>query len=98
MGTNYYLETDFCKGCGKPKKVIHIGKSSCGWKFLFQRQEGLTTINDVKRLIQKGIIRDEYGETISTAQFLDLVESKQKEQHHQGFSVGGYDFIDGDFS
>ena len=32
MGTNYYIK----KKNGGYKDIIHIGKSSAGWKFLFQ--------------------------------------------------------------
>jgi len=39
MGTNYYYKEDIntCKCCGRPEEIkeIHIGKSSCGWNFLF---------------------------------------------------------------
>ena len=34
----YYLHRDFCKCCGKPKEILHIGKQSAGRKFLFQWQ------------------------------------------------------------
>lgn len=98
MGTNYYLETDFCPCCGKPKLSIHIGKASCGWKFLFYKQPCMNNFEEVKQLIHKGLIIDEYHEQICIEEFLKMVESKQKEKSHQGFLIDGYDFTDRPFS
>ena len=35
MGTNYYLQKDYCKSCKRYER-IHIGKSSYGWTFSFR--------------------------------------------------------------
>ena len=40
MGTNYYVK----KKDGSHKDTIHIGKSSAGWKFLFQSVSGFQQI------------------------------------------------------
>jgi len=97
MGTNYYLETDFCPCCGTPKLNIHIGKSSCGWKFLFHKQPCINDFEDVKRIIHRGRLIDEYGSQISTEEFLKMVEVKQQEMEHQGLLIDGYDFMDRPF-
>ena len=62
--------------CGK----IHIGKSSCGWKFLFNWNKGKyynplkTSIND---FLEQHRVVDEYGREIALKAFWDMVESKQ---------------------
>lgn len=35
MGTNYYLRCNCCDHCNR-YDVLHIGKQSVGWKFIFQ--------------------------------------------------------------
>lgn len=35
MGTNYYARVNHCDKCGRVN-IVHIGKSSFGWKFLWQ--------------------------------------------------------------
>lgn len=97
MGTNYYIETDFCKCCGKPKSRIHIGKASASWKFLFHKQPLINNFKDVKELITQGCIINEYGEHISSKEFLNIVEKKQKEQEHGELVIDGYDFCEMDF-
>ena len=87
MGTNYYAVKK------KPRIVkihdeIHLGKSSYGWKFAFQEQEQYHNF--------------EYGRKIKPQELLDLIEEKQKENNPDDFTydknVGGYRFIDSDFS
>jgi hypothetical protein len=62
--------------CGK----IHIGKSSCGWKFLFNWNKGKyynplkASIND---FLEQHRVVDEYGGEIALKAFWDMVESKQ---------------------
>jgi len=36
MGTNYYLHFDVCEHCDRSDHVMHIGKSSAGWRFSFR--------------------------------------------------------------
>lgn len=98
MGTNYYLEKDFCVCCGKPKTVVHLGKASAGWRFLFHKQKELNNIQDVKVLLLNGIVRDEYDTNMSPNLFLKMVEDKQKEkQHENAESIDGYDFLYAEF-
>ncbi len=44
MGTNYYLIYNECKCCNRYDEV-HLGKSSCGWKFTFQSIENFSLKN-----------------------------------------------------
>ena len=59
---------------------VHIGKSSYGWKFLFNWNKGKyydplkTSIND---FLERHRVVDEYGEEIALEAFWDMVESKQ---------------------
>ena len=116
MGTNYYVVPNRPSVHGG----IHIGKSSIGWLFLFQSQHETWNDPPivwhswpaVKDWLQKYtvdstnyVIVDEYDEIISFADFIDLVESKQHDEHCRrnpdNFScsrnVGGYRFTDYDF-
>lgn len=98
MGTNYYLHTDFCKCCGKPKKEVHLGKSSCGWKFLFHKSRQMFDFDSFCKFIEKGIIYDEYGNKCSSDDLLHLISIKQDEKHNpQSENIDGYDFLDIDF-
>lgn len=97
MGMNYYLklkESTFTNRCN-PDHVshiinsskLHIGKSSGGWKFLFQQNFfGNKIINSVKHF--KEIINDkaweiynEDEELIDKKDFWDMVEFKQTQQN-----------------
>ena len=103
MGTNYYAVKK------KPRIVkvydeIHLGKSSCGWKFVFQEQEQYHNFEEFKDFIlnsKEYIIKDEYGRKIKPQELLDLIEEKQKENNPDDFTynknVNGYRFDDRDF-
>ena len=102
MGTNYYAVKK------KPRIVkihdeIHLGKSSYGWKFAFQEQyHNFEEFKDFILNNKEYIIKDEYGRKIKPQELLDLIEEKQKENNPDDFTydknVGGYRFIDSDFS
>ena len=104
MGTNYYAIKK------KPRIVkiydeIHLGKSSIGWKFVFQEQEQYHNFEEFKDFIlnnNEWIIKDEYGKEISPKELLKLIEEKQKENNPDYFTwdknVDGYRFTDKDFS
>ena len=104
MGTNYYAIKK------KPRIVkiydeIHLGKSSVGWKFVFQEQEQYHNFEEFKDFIlnnNEWIIKDEYGKEISPNDLLKLIEEKQKENNPDDFTwdknVDGYRFTDKDFS
>ena len=93
MGTNYYAVPN------RPstKEPIHIGKSSWGWRFLFEYQDESwneppviwRNYEEVKEWLHKYtvdsnefVIMNEYDEIVPYDEFLDLVEQKQKEPLH----------------
>ena len=107
MGTNYYVVKK------KPtiREPLHIGKSSAGWKFLFQEVNKcnsfdsdleIHTFEQWKDFLKNNseiVILNEYDEEVSVKDFLDLVEKKQKEKHDEySKNVNGYRFTDRDFS
>lgn len=110
MGTNYYLVKN------KPSVYAgdHIGKSSWGWKFLFykpdywEHQRELNTFEQWRDYLKeatdsgKYIIMDEYDKPITFDDFIELVESRQKEEHEDMFkyceNINGYRFTSGEFS
>lgn len=104
MGTNYYAVKK------KPRIVkiydeIHLGKSSVGWKFVFQEQEQYHNFEEFKDFIlnnNEWIIKNEYGEEVSPNELLELIKTKQKENNPDDFTwaknVDGYRFSDKDFS
>lgn len=114
MGTNYYA----VRNRPTVDRPIHIGKSSAGWMFDFQTQNDpyndppvvWNTFNQVRLWLRthtgpdkEYVIMDEYDRIISLDDFLDLVESKQKEDadNPRNFkhsrNVDGYRFTDEDF-
>lgn len=99
MGTNYYLRSNVCIHCGHFKE-IHLGKCSCGWRFLFHKCEEIKNISDVQFLVLRNKIYNEYGDYISTNEFWDIVKSHQNEQQNTEYceTIDGYDFYEGDFS
>jgi hypothetical protein len=83
MGTNYYAPArPDCDCCGRGYEPLHIGKSSGGWKFLFAPYPdlGLTSWKAWKSYLEStsSIIEDEYGQTVTLAELIELVESKQR--------------------
>ena len=113
MGTNYYLQISVCKYCGRPEETLHIGKSSMGWKFSFRiyRDEKINNVNDWIKLIEghHNVIYDEYGKQMSSAEFIDLIDSKTDGKSHLDSSMsyhlindylsdGKYDYINHEFS
>jgi hypothetical protein len=98
MGTNYYLQTDFCPCCGKPRQTLHLGKSSHGWKFLFHQQPRIFDYESFCKVIDTGIIVDEYDNQLSKDDLLDIIGSFQNGKDHEGAEIiGGYNFLDTDF-
>src|SRR3989304_4614388 len=90
MSTNYYLRENICDKCNRYDE-IHIGKSSHGWRFLFEKwikdfeneyPEDKIAMNYEKwkeRLTNsKGIIINEYEENVSPKEFFEFVEARQK--------------------
>ena len=95
MGCNYYVVSK------KPtiRKPLHIGKSSYGWKFLFQEVNGteydwdlqIRTFNQWKQYLEEHIdndmvILDEDDREVSLKDFLELVEVKQATVNPNNFT------------
>ena len=93
MGTNYYA----VRNRPSLEEPIHIGKSSIGWKFLFQSQNDTwrdipvvwNSYNEVKNWLKKYtvdsdtyVIMNEYDEIISFDDFFALVDRKQREENN----------------
>ena len=107
MGTNYYARLNIEKSIVDALYIspiakmaierfnLHIGKSSAGWKFLFQEQEIYDCINHSGNLFKLDSyqkwkmflerddieIYNEYNKLIDKDSFFKLVEDKQKEVH-----------------
>ena len=99
LGTNYYLEYNKCKKCGR-SDTLHIGKSSAGWKFLFHKiPNKAESFPQWIFLLEKGTIRDEYDREYTFAEFLNLVRNKQGEQsqlYRDMELIDGYNFMTGE--
>lgn len=94
MGTNYYAARNRPTTDGP----IHIGKSSWGWLFLFQKQNEKYekppviwgTYQQVKDWLYKHtvlkqdfVILDEYDRIISFDEFFEMVDAKQDDPHNK---------------
>jgi hypothetical protein len=89
VSTNFFWHaTDHdvaCPTCGhtaEPQR-LHIGKSSGGWVFALRIHPdlGISSLDDWKRVWSSGgVIRDEYGETLTPAEMLSrIVDRAPKE-------------------
>lgn len=83
MGTNYYVLKNKCDKCGQPEdgKRIHIGKSSFGWKFKFNANEGLTdSFQKMKSFLEENQdhIYNEYDDKVDLKDLLEKIEYCQK--------------------
>lgn len=110
MGTNYYVVGhscgEVCKYCHQPIEIndicYHLGKLSCGWRFIFQSLDDIKSFADWKDFIQKNgyKIKTEDGEYINLDYLTDLINNRQDGQSHINvdnkayLSVDGYDFTD----
>lgn len=97
MGTNYYA----VRNRPTTDEPIHIGKSSIGWKFLFQAHNNTwndphvvwNTYEQVRDWLKKYtvesaeyVIIDEYDKIISYDDFLKLVKDKQDNENPDNFT------------
>jgi hypothetical protein len=103
MGTNYYTKIDKCQTCGHKPEGVHLGKSSYGWKFMFQAngERYYSNVPEMKEWLKDKKIEDEYGEEISQDKFWEMVEEKQKcktESECDCNIVNGYKFFNREFS
>ena len=110
MGTNYYLHYDVCDHCDRYKE-LHIGKNSCGWKFVLRSYEfeGLFTwdkwLDFLRTETDLGSkIINENGLEYSLIDFVDMVQNKQFEKKSHLFTdddyldVRGFNFSKTEFS
>lgn len=98
MGTNYYISTRSMSACvghfglgeytltDRPDwgYQIHIGKSSLGRTFLFHGYKQISSLNDLKVLIDSGewLLYDEYNRLWTIEEFEVLVKSKKNGRRH----------------
>lgn len=117
MGTNYYA----VKTTPTVSDPIHIGKSSYGWLFLFQEQDEpyheppvvWHNIEEVRQWLYRHTVEigdyaivDEDDEMIQFGDFMNMVESKQRDPRcnrnpdnfYYSKNVDGYRFTEGSFS
>ena len=98
MGSNYYLRK-ICEHCGRYDE-LHLGKSSAGWKFLFQKSKLINNLAEAVVLTCTYDIYDEYGRRITPKEFWDMVLEKQKEKSQTDEYceiIDGFNFYEGDF-
>ena len=111
MGTNYYVQPKpACPTCKRSHGVLHIGKSSAGWKFLLRidPDNGISTLDDwVKIWSQEGaVIRNEYGEDTPPQDMLKtitqrggvLLSYRYPPGSHTAPPDATYGYVKGDFS
>jgi len=109
MGTNYYTKdkTNECECCGRGVENIHLGKSSAGWNFSFQYNDGkyYKNFEEMKRWLKDKVIEDEYGHIITLDEFIAFINIKQKENRNhanvykddRNFVIDGYSFTNCEF-
>ena len=82
MGTNYFIDESKCDHCGHQRELVHIGKSSSGWKFTFHATDFCKSKADWEAWLLNCAIVDEYGRYVSHQEFFDMVEQKQSSYDH----------------
>lgn len=88
MGTNYYVRTPKCENACEhctESKLIHIGKSSIGWKFLMRADDDWdknASLTAWLNRIKKYPIENEYGEFQDPVEFLAFIMHKQNGRAH----------------
>ena len=98
MGTNYFLKKNYCPHCHRGR-TIHLGKTSCGWQFLFHKNRSVKDYKSFCKFIKTGKIVDEYGSVVTEEEMLQIVNKPKDFLHHDHCEIiDGYDFIDTDFS
>ena len=114
MGTNYYTKPKTCEACKHTPQPVHLGKSSYGWQFTFAYNGGIyyKNIEEMEVWLRDKIIIDEYDKEVTQADFWKMVHEKQTptnlnhtkyvrercESRDSDYLIGGYSFIDTDFS
>jgi len=94
MGTNYYVKDNICKCCER-HDLIHIGKNSAGWVFIFNGMN-ITTVKKWSKYLAKKTIIDEYGKEMTFLEFWDKINY---DGNKEGLRLdAGFGFLDRDFS
>lgn len=77
MGTNYFVTYNECGECGRYDKY-HIGKNSAGWTFSLHvdPEKNINNFNDIKSLMKKGKIYDEYGMETPYEEMISIITEK----------------------
>jgi hypothetical protein len=76
MGTNYYVHANPCDTCLR-HDVIHIGKQSGGWAFIFSPDKESFKAWKVVLDKHQGAIYNEYGDRVLYEDFLAMVEENK---------------------
>lgn len=113
MSTNYYWHTNLCVACGRSDRH-HIGKTACGWWFLFQAHDEDSPLGKVRSyadwqrvLSSDGQILDGYGQLYAPADFWAMVRSTRRtdwKNHHRLYpqrsfvDADGWPFSECDFT
>lgn len=103
MGTNYYLHENACTACHRGD-VLHVGKSSVGWAFIFRGHpdRGIVTSVDWRKRIAESLcgLYDEYDRLVTPEEFWELVEAKRGGRVNPGDRIDpeGNHFYDYKFS
>lgn len=96
MGTNYYwYEKDGCSACGRDFEPLHIGKSSGGWCFSLHvyPDKDINTLKDWQlKYRASGIIKDEYGDIISSEEIDKIITNRVYPHSRQHMEECGFDF------
>lgn len=88
MGTNYYVRTPGCeKACEhcSQSQLVHLGKTSAGWRFLFQADPEWPREEALARWRQRaatGPIEDEYGDLRNLDELLAMADSRRDLRSH----------------
>lgn len=100
MGTNYFA---ISKQPRVHDRMVHLGKASGGWRFLFHETDDIKTYPQFvqwleKNITEKGeyVLMNEYEEEVAVEELLELIQSMQGEDNPRNFSnardVDGYRF------
>jgi hypothetical protein len=86
------------------QRGFHIGKSSAGWRFIFQETENYSTIDELRAFYEEHSdvfdVVSEYREPIAFGEFLAMVEAKKHLMvgDHNELREDGTVWYAGDFS
>lgn len=108
MGMNYYAVK---KAPSVYNRVIHIGKSSYGWLFLFHTNEKFRDYDQFVRFIENNkktgefVIMNEEDKEVNPDELIKLIQEKQNDpfniENPDNFkynrNIGGYRFDDREF-